>query len=431
MHFISVKTQPGSSPPQLSSLKGFRLFHEITLTQPGAGHYSNKTHSPSHVEVIFNFHYNTLLPFDFQTAGDILMDNAFSNTFPAVRGIQAGRPCYIAMCPMRIIPKLFVFNEDEVPPELRSQRTINQSRIPEITSYLVENSKDYTLSSLTASVNSMVRFEPLTDTGPGQNMGTLSIPMDAQILINDGQHRRAAIEEAIAENPELGHDSISVLFFIDEGLERSQQMFADLNKHAVRPSDSISTLYDHRDQISDLARHTQQNVPAFSRLTELEKSSISNRSIKLFTLSSIKNANKALLRKNNKSSVTDEEKAICVSYWSAVTQNMADWKSALERKVSSYELREQQIHAHAVVLQALGNIGADLLSQKPDWELVLKHLDSIDWSRANPEWEGRALVNGRISKARSNVILTGNLVKHKLGLCLNAAEQTEEDKFIS
>ena len=35
------------------------------------------------------------------------------------------------------------------------------------------------------------------------------------------------------QNKELSHDHISVLFFIDEGLRRSQQMFADLNKHAV------------------------------------------------------------------------------------------------------------------------------------------------------------------------------------------------------
>ena len=81
----------------------------------------------------------------------------------------------------------------------------------------------------------------MSDTGVGQNMGSLSIPMEAQILINDGQHRRAAIEQAIAESSELGHDHISVLFFIDEGLKRSQQMFADLNKNAVRPSDSLNT----------------------------------------------------------------------------------------------------------------------------------------------------------------------------------------------
>ena len=117
----------------------------------------------------------------------------FTHSFPAVRGVQSGRPCYVAMCPLRLIPKLFVFDEEEVPPELRAQRSLNKARVPEISRYLVENPANYTISSLTASVDAQVDFIPLSDTGPGQNMGTLAIPMDAQILINDGQHRRAAI----------------------------------------------------------------------------------------------------------------------------------------------------------------------------------------------------------------------------------------------
>ncbi len=357
------------------------------------------------------------------------MYSNYTNSFPAIRGIQAGRPCYIAMCPIRIIPKLFKFDEEEVPPQLRAQRTLNRSRIPEIASYLVNNSTNYTLSSLTASVNSQVEFKAFSDTGAGQSMGTLSIPMDAQILINDGQHRRAAIEEALKENPELGHENISVLFFIDEGLVRSQQMFADLNKHAIRPSGSISTLYDHRDHISELARFTQQNVHVFSRLTELEKSSISNRSVKLFTLSSIKNASKALLQKKAKDIVSKEEKNLCVDFWTHVADNMPDWQQSLKKEVTSSELREQYIHAHGVFLQALGNIGADLINEKKQWQKELKGLRKIDWSRANKAWEGRALVNGRISKSCSNVTLTGNLIKYKLGLSLNPQEQIEEERF--
>lgn len=358
------------------------------------------------------------------------MNSEFSHTFPAVRGMQAGRPCYIAMCPMRIVPKLFKFDEEEVPPELRAQRILNRSRVPEITSYLVNNASNYTLSSLTASVDGMVQFEPLSDTGIGQNMGCLSIPMDAQILVNDGQHRRAAIEEAMKENPELGYDNISVLFFIDEGLARSQQMFADLNKHAVRPSDSISTLYDLRDSISDTGRYVQKNVRVFSRLTELEKSSISNRSIKLFTLSSIKNATKALLRKGNKDHISKEEQDLAVSFWNDVAAFMPDWQLALERKTSSAELREQFVHAHAVMLQALGQIGYELLEKSPSARSnCLKGLEKIDWARANPEWEGRAMVLGRISKARANVILTGNYIKKHLHLDLNPFEEEAEKAF--
>lgn len=355
------------------------------------------------------------------------MTSEYMHAFPAARGIQGGRACYIAMCPMRLVPKIFVFDEDEVPPQLRAQRKLNKARIPEISKYLLDNSKDYTLSAITASINAKVSFEPSSDTGLGQNLGILSIPMDAQILINDGQHRRAAIEHAITEDPELGYDNIPVLFFIDEGLERSQQMFADLNKHAVRPSDSISTLYDHRDSISDLARSTVKAVPVFSKLTEMEKSSISNRSTKLFTLSAIKNATRSLLSKSRIDSVFEEDKLFAANYWNVVASHMRDWNMAMDKKVASAELREQYVHAHGVILQALGHIGADLLPRpESQWKKALKRLESIDWSRSNPDWEGRAMHHGRISKARTSVILTANYIKMALGLELSASEKAYE-----
>ena len=358
-----------------------------------------------------------------------MLDN-YNHVFPAILGSQSGRPCYIAMCPMRIIPKLFLFNEEEVPAELRAQRTLNTSRIPAISSYLIENNKNYILSSITASISVNVDFKPISDTGLGKDIGTLSIPMDAQILINDGQHRRAAIEKALQEEPELGHDDISVLFFVDEGLDRSQQMFADLNKHAVRPSDSISTLYDLRDDLSELAREVQKKVYIFSKLTEMEKSSISNRSSKLFTLSAIKNASKVLLGKGNKGvKITKEEKKLAIDYWNTVAANMPDWQLALQKKVATSELRNDHIHAHGVFLQAMGKIGHDLLIEG-DWQKKLKKLSNIDMSRNSKEWQERAMVQGRISKSKVHVALTGNLIKQRLCVALSLSEQKIEKEFL-
>lgn len=354
----------------------------------------------------------------------------FSHTFPAARGVQSGRPCYVAMCPLRLIPKIFIFDGQEVPPELRAQRVLNRTRIPDIVSYLVDNPTDYTLSGITASVDGQVSFEPSTDTGMAQNLGLLSIPMDAKILINDGQHRREAIVQAIEQNPELGYDNIPVLFFIDEGLKRSQQMFADLNKHAVRPSDSISTLYDHRDHLSELARVVAREVKVFSRLTEMERSSISNRSSKLFTLSAIKNASKALLMKGKSDPISEDEQQLAIDYWNEVAANMRDWQIALEKKVATCDLREQYVHSHGVMLQAMGQVGADLLFKpKSQWSQMLKNLQGIDWARANGEWEGRAMHHGRISKARSSVVLTGNYIKQKLSIPLTPTEQEYEESL--
>jgi len=352
--------------------------------------------------------------------------------FPAIRGTQAGRPCYIAMCPMRTIPTLMQFNEEVVPPELRAQRNLNITRIPPIVDYLNENPNDYVLSSLTASIDSTVEFTPLEEVGAAQNMGILNIPMDATILINDGQHRRAAIEAAIKENPELAHDNISVLFFIDMGLARSQQMFADLNKHAVRPSPSISTLYDVRDAVSELGRYAQENVHVFSRLTELEKSSLSPRSFKLFTLSSIKNASKALLRKPKPEKFTKEEKDLVVRYWNEVAANMPDWQAALSKKVNTSELRLNYVHAHAVFLQAMGQVGSELLNKKEsEWKEALKKLKSIDWSRDNKAWRNRALSHGKISRTRTSVMLTGNYIKKQLNLPLSLHETEIEEQLFN
>ena len=56
----------------------------------------------------------------------------FEYQFPAIRGIQAGREYYVSMCPMRLLPKLFLFDEVELVPELRAQRLINKSRLPDL-----------------------------------------------------------------------------------------------------------------------------------------------------------------------------------------------------------------------------------------------------------------------------------------------------------
>ncbi|MCH7761707.1 DGQHR domain-containing protein, partial [candidate division TA06 bacterium] len=92
-----------------------------------------------------------------------------------------------------------------------------------------------------------------------------------EFVINDGQHRRAAIEEALHENPELGDETISVVFFIDVGLKRCQQMFADLNRYAVRPTTSLGLLYDHREEDAQIAKAIVQKVPVFADLTEVER----------------------------------------------------------------------------------------------------------------------------------------------------------------
>ena len=355
------------------------------------------------------------------------MNTGYCYSFPAVRGIQAGRPFYIATCPLRIIPRIFVFDEEEVPADLRAQRTLNKSRIPEMMRYLLDNPKDYVFSAITASVGSDVNF---LDNENTPNMGTLEIPLDAQILINDGQHRRKAIEQAIKENPDLGQDNIAVLFFIDEGLQRSQQMFADLNKYAVKPSASLSTLYDQRDPASELARYLAQEIAPFKGLTELEKSNISSVSGKLFTLSGIKQATKALLGKGAKDSYSSHDREMAIEYWTEVYKHTPEWQMVEKKQLAAAEARREFVIAHGLGLHALGIFGRALILQHPDkWKEQLTDLTKVDWRKSNPEFQKRSLLHGKLSKAQTNITLTANYLKILLNQPLTPEEKLIETKI--
>ena len=333
------------------------------------------------------------------------------------------------MCPLRLLPKLFHFDDEEIPPEFRAQRKLNKARVPEIAAYVTGNPREYVFSAITASIDGRVEFKPQVEKSNPPDIGTLRVPLDARFVINDGQHRRAAIEEVLRHLPNLGDETISVVFFIDAGLKRSQQMFADLNKHAVRPGRSLGILYDHRDPLSQLAYQLSQDVPIFRDLTEMDKTTISNRSRKLFTLSSIYFATRQLLKKSVRADVSIDEAQLAKEFWVEVSRHMADWQLAARREISSAELRRDYIHAHGVALQALAIAGAELIAASNSrWKSRLKALEGIDWSRANRRlWEGRATIGGRVSKATNNVVLTAIVIKRQLGLDLSDSEQRMED----
>ncbi|MDM2496030.1 DNA sulfur modification protein DndB [Mycobacteroides abscessus] len=355
----------------------------------------------------------------------------FEWVFPAIRGVQAGREYYVTMCPLRLIPRMFLFDEEELTAEMRAQRTLNKGRVPEIARYIVENSDSYVFSALTASVDVDVRFDPLATDGPSERVGTLIIPMSARFVINDGQHRRAAIQQALAENPALGDESIAIVLFLDIGLERCQQMFADLNRYAVRPAKSIGVLYDHRDEMSALTRLVVLRSPFLRDLTEMETSNLAQRSRKLFTLSALHAATKALLDGIEESNF-ERRVDLASKYWELVIDQFPEWDQVFNREITAGEVRRDFIHTHGIVLHALGKVGNSLLSQGKgvrSWSPALKKLRDVDWHRASSTWEGRAVIGGRVSKSAANVLLTTAAMRAVMGLPLPPDEQRAEDAF--
>lgn len=332
-----------------------------------------------------------------------------THTFEAVAGRQAGNDFYIAMCTMKAVAKLFTFKDADIPAEQRAQRTLRKSRIPRIRDYMLRNPDDYTFSSITVSVDGKIGFNPISR---NSNLGTISISQNAAILINDGQHRVAAIKEAVEENPDIGRDKISVVFFEDLDLKKSQQMFADLNKHAVKPTKSLGILYDRRNDFATFVVSMTKVVKAFHNRTEMEKTSISNRSTKFFTLNGIEIATKILLCKDK--NIRDDEKELAIAFWNAVGKNIPEWALLIDNKVTPADLRKDFVHANTNMLEAIAIAGNHLIKKHPSsWKQRLSGLQKIEWNRTNPEWDGKIIIKGKMTKTKAGMNNAAKiLIKH-------------------
>lgn len=330
-------------------------------------------------------------------------------SFPAVKGIQANMEYYVTMVPLDCIPKLFTFSDENLAPEIRSQRTLNRARIPEMSNYILQNPTSYVFSALTASVDGELSFEPTNESNA--SLGMLSISMSSKLLINDGQHRRAAIELALRQNPDLKYEHISMVLYHDIGLKRSQQMFSDLNRFAIRPTQSLNILYDNRDTFSVLVKEVIDAIPGFNKLIDNEHTSIPNRSIALFTLSAIYRGTTALLK--NSDLPTTEQRDLAIEFWSAVYENMSEWKQVSSGEVKSSIIRKESLSPLSITIKGLGEAGSELLIL-PNWKSKLSALQEINWKKNNPLWNNGIVVNGSVQLSHATQQLMNSAIKNKL-----------------
>ena len=98
--------------------------------------------------------------------------------FPAVKGNQAGKEYYICMVPLGLLSKIFISSNEEVAPEHRAQRKLNELRIPEIKDYILNNRDSYVFSALAASIDGDANFVPINE---GAQIGVLEVDMMVSI----------------------------------------------------------------------------------------------------------------------------------------------------------------------------------------------------------------------------------------------------------
>ena len=342
---------------------------------------------------------------------------------PATRGRMGTTNYYTATLPFGAITKLFTFDPDkmlELTPENRSQRTLIAKRVPEIADYVLDH-EDYIFSSITVSVGSDdVEFLPVHE---GADIGNLVLPLEAKYVINDGQHRVAGISEALRQDPKLAEDTISVVVLPDGGLERSQQIFSDLNRTVRKTSKSLDILFDHRLPINRITMACLEGVPLFEDRIDKERVSLSVRSPKFATLSGLQQANIQLLGNPSEelpaadfSELTDQ----AVEFWTRLTDLVTPWRDILDGDIKAQDARQVYVSSYALSLWALGSAGAAARAAHDrangHWTAALDGLSDIDWRKTNPDWQGICMADKEVVTRMPTRLATATYITWKLGL---------------
>lgn len=338
---------------------------------------------------------------------------------PAMRGKMGSRTYYSCLMPMSGVPQFFKFtNWAGISPEDREQRVLNEKRVPDLAKYVEDNEEEYLFSSITASYKSEPKFEPYTE---GADIGVLILQLGDELIINDGQHRCAGIVHALEKGVPIGKDTLSVLLFPWENTDRVQQMFSDLNRYVQKTSKSLDILFDKRDDMAAATLAMIDKVPVLRELTDKENVSLGVKSTKLFTLAALYDANVELLKVAGKKNDIVGNAELLAEYWNEVSANMPDWMKVLNGQKLALELRQERISSHSTVLRALGGLGPDVINN-PDWKTKLAMLQTIDWSKKNPEWENVCIVSNSVVSNRQARAATKAFIKAKLGLTLSDSE---------
>ena len=353
------------------------------------------------------------------------LTSRFKPTFqvPATRGRMGITDYYTATLPFGAVTKLFVFDPDEMlelTPENRSQRILNTKRVPEIANYVLEH-EDYIFSAITVSVDADdVEFVSVEE---GAAIGSLVLPLEAKYVINDGQHRVAGISEALRHDPSLAEDTISVVVLPDGGLERSQQIFSDLNRTVHKTSKSLDILFDHRLPINRITMACLEAVPLFQDRIDKERVSLSVRSPRFATLSGLQQANEQLLgRLPEKLPETEVDglTSLTVDFWSRLTNLVVPWRDILDGDTKPQQARQVYVSSYALSLWALGFAGSAARTScgntDGDWTGILDGLQSIDWRKTNPDWQGICMADNEIVTRAPTRRATANYIMWKLGL---------------
>ena len=202
---------------------------------------------------------------------------------PSLRGIIGDWVYYPTLMKLKDIAERVKIAEEIYQSKTLSkmvQQEIKRKRGKEIKDYLLKHEQRFFNSLIVAVYEGDPTWYDITHLESNNQYDSEDIPEDVvagigiltlngeeELFTLDGQHRLIGIQEAVAENPQLGEDELSIIFVAhrtdSEGMERSRRLFTTLNKNAVRVLKGEMIALDEDDAMAITARKLVAENPMF------------------------------------------------------------------------------------------------------------------------------------------------------------------------
>lgn len=333
--------------------------------------------------------------------------------FPVAAGTQGNRTFYTACVPFGMLSRLMAIDTGNVMD--RSQRQVDTKRATAISKYICENMESFVLPALTGVIeDDTLEFTPASKDAP---VGELSISMDANIKLFDGQHRATGILEALnSRRAELKNQQITIQLFVNMSLEDRQQAFSDINSNAKAVSVSLNMTYNKRNNAVAALAEQIEKVAAWNGNIDHENN-IAKRGI--FSFRHAIQASRILLGIGPKQ-IPDPLVINCVSTWWNTIAPALYWNIQERRdNGESYDnvIRkkiEGSIAFTAAGLMTLARVYR-LLNEKhgnnlPLWKCKYA-LENIDWHKSSDMWQGNLVdEKGNMTSGTAGQIAAAELI---------------------
>jgi DNA sulfur modification protein DndB len=343
-------------------------------------------------------------------------------SFPAMRFKMGGRKMYSATAEapslVQLAAKPNEWNPLATTPH--GNRIRSKEHVRGIVDYLLEE-EDPILGAIVLYANPEdIRTEELEVNGIGGELVMLHMRVGAKFDIGDGQHRVAALADALEAVSDRDEDdplrqklerfTVPLLINPDADAVRRAQDFTDLQRNSKPPAGSLGASMDRRHPINRFTLEVAKAVALFDDGNRIEyhKDTLGKLSTRLYTFQAFRQGVMVLLGAGNERTRAGVEKAadeaLDGSYdaefkrikgiFEACQQGLPGWKELHAGSIEVPKFRELYIHSTAAGFYALclGIYKAE--QQGVGMDKAVDAFAGVDWERpTGPSfWDGSLIV---------------------------------------